>query len=158
MIVLGLAISILSGWMIFTAMRTISWRSTTGTILSGRIDSTVSGAINVYEPVLEYRYIVDGQVQTDNRYTLVPTDEDGTKEWARAILAAHPVGSTCRVWYNPRNPKQSVLRRGPRGGFYFITIFFLIMILLIGLPFVLFDVRFVRRNEVTPLDLSVRKR
>lgn len=142
LLALGLSIA-----MVVTALRTVLWRSTTGTVLSGKIQSTVSGRINLHKPIIQYEYVVAGKKYIGSRYTLVPMDDEGTEEWARGILATHPAGSKCRVFYRPGHPDASVLRRTPRASFYFLTAFFG---LVLGLGSVLGGISLHREGRKTP--------
>jgi len=54
-----------------------------------------------------YRYEVNGLSFESTRFRY--DKFFWTSEWAHNLMAAHPVGSQVRVFYNPQNPVDAVL-------------------------------------------------
>jgi len=79
-----------------------------GEILSGKVGTytTRKGRI-YYHASFNYRYVVNGQSVQGWRYRYDghPDDEAAVK----AIVDAHPRGSTVEVYYNPKDPLDAVL-------------------------------------------------
>jgi hypothetical protein len=94
----------------FRSLRSLAFRPVDGTVLAKRIDSVVSGNVNLHTPVIEYSYVVAGVQYRNSVYNLA--DEDGTEEWAASILRNYRVGAACTVYYDPSNPQFSALSVG----------------------------------------------
>jgi hypothetical protein len=121
-LIIGLLFAAFSALMLRLALRNLSqatasldWSSTAGTLVEARLWGTrnVDGKMVPAEHlVAEYRYEVSGQDYRGTAvafYTLVYPE---TTEF----VAAHPIGPSITVHYNPDAPAQSVLIRGPRPG------------------------------------------
>jgi hypothetical protein len=97
--------------MAFQCLRVLRFHSVEGTVVSKKLDSVVVGRINLHKPVIEYSYLVQRTPYTNNVFNLA--DDDGTEEWARAILRNYRVGAACTVYYDPSNPQTSALSTAP---------------------------------------------
>lgn len=64
-----------------------------------------------YSVDILYRYEVDGRTYRSNRYHFVSGSSSGY-DGKRAIVRAHPVGSTRTCYVDPADPTQAVLQRG----------------------------------------------
>ncbi len=60
-----------------------------------------------YEPLVEYRYAVDGKMLTGNRIAIGLTRLPLEK--AQEFVDKYPVGATVPVYYNPKSVKESRL-------------------------------------------------
>src|SRR5688572_12041458 len=58
-----------------------------------------------------YSYEVAGQKYTSDRYAFQAT-RSSDSQWAHDALAQNPVGATVTIYYDPRRPELSVIRRG----------------------------------------------
>jgi hypothetical protein len=107
----GGGLLIIAAVMAVEILRAVWFRSVQGTVVSTKLESVVSGRINLHKPVIEYSYVVGGTPYQNNTFTLV--DDDGTDQWARSVLEDYTVGATCTVYYNPFNPQTSALSTRP---------------------------------------------
>ena len=92
------------------------WPSTSGVMLKSELfehitkTKTASNRISTfssYEPLVEYRYTVDGKILTGNRIAIGLTRLPLEK--AQEFVDKHPIGAAVPVYYNPKNPKESRL-------------------------------------------------
>lgn len=67
-----------------------------------------------YAPDIVYSYAVEGKTYEGRRVTLVPRNYP-TQSGVNAVLAQYAVGSTPRVYYDPRDPANAVLVNQPTG-------------------------------------------
>ena len=85
-----------------------SFPSIQGEVLSSRVTTTTGskGSIH-YHVSIVYQYVVDGQTYVARRYRYDghPDNENA----ANAIVQEHPAGSKVAVFYNPRDPRDTVL-------------------------------------------------
>jgi hypothetical protein len=81
----------------------------TGTITHSELQTHTSKGNTYYTAVINYVYKVSGQTFTGDR--LVYT-EDGPGLSEPTIVSDHPVGSAVQVYYNSRNPRDSLLYPG----------------------------------------------
>lgn len=95
---------------------------------------------DVFCPVIEYQYTVDGVVRTSRK--LAMTDlHPGGKARAEAILKRYKIGGTVRVYYSPADHGDSLLEPGMRwpllgkliGGLFFFASGVLLLLVLGGL-------------------------
>ena len=82
-----------------------------------------------------YRYEVGGQTFESDRYAFQAT-RSSDSQWARDAVAQNPVGATVPIYYDPKQPQLSVMRRGLDGGDIF-TLMFLTPFHMVGLALVL---------------------
>ena len=85
-----------------------SFPSIQGEVLSSRVTTTTGSKGGIrYHVSISYQYVVDGQTYVGRRYRY-----DGhpkNEEVVNAIVHEHPAGSTAAVFYNPRDPRDTVL-------------------------------------------------
>ena len=137
-----LAIVLVSGLMtgmglmaIFIGMQEIigaysskGWPSVMGTVIRSKVlvsksSTSSSGQLSrtetSYTPDVAYRYVVDGTtIKNDNiRYGLATN-----KYISENLVKQYPVGKEVKIFYNPGNPKQSVLQPGYFGGLLLMPI------------------------------------
>jgi hypothetical protein len=81
---------------------------TQGEVLSSRVTTTTGskGSIHYHVSIL-YQYVVDGQTYEGRRYRY--DGHPGKPAVVNAVVQAHPAGSTVTVYYNPRDPRDTVL-------------------------------------------------
>ncbi|WP_081765237.1 DUF3592 domain-containing protein [Robbsia andropogonis] len=110
-----------------------SWPSVTATIEAHRVDSfSVRGRATSWRPVWLYSYDVDGvryRVDSDTLRGGYSASSYTSKDIAEENAETRPVGSKVLAYYNPQNPKQSVLDRrydGPHFDFGLSLLMFII--------------------------------
>ncbi len=85
------------------------FRPVTATVLSTRVEEHSDSDGSTYEPVVVYRYRVQGRQYTASRVT--PLKESRGGRWARRVVARYEVGSTHTAFYDPENPAEAYLLR-----------------------------------------------
>lgn len=97
---------------IFKAYRMIdgsSWPKTDGEIVKS---TTWIGVRRTVWPDIQYRYQVDGNEYTGSTISLGGLlGSFGHYEWVYDLIKEYPVGVRVTVFYNPRKPKASCLRK-----------------------------------------------
>lgn len=65
----------------------------------------------VYQPIIAYTYVVDGQTYQGSRYQYSWPGDWATnkREVAEAIIGEHPIGKAVAVHYDPTDPSQACL-------------------------------------------------
>ena len=87
------------------------WPTAQGEVRSSSVLPVHSGTDRMYRPEILYAFTVGGIEYTGVRRTLFPIQTGGTG-YAEKIVAQYPVGQRVTVYYDPRNPRESVLNRG----------------------------------------------
>lgn len=88
--------------------------SVTGTITHSELQTHTNSKGDVYYTVIiDYVYKVGGQTFTGDRLAF-SEDEPGISE--PTIVNSHPAGSAVQVYYNPRDPNESLLYPGVTAG------------------------------------------
>lgn len=103
-------------WATEQASRIVTWPSTTGTVLSSRVDAqrssnTTSGSRSStvsYVPFVERSYTVDDVEYTFDQATPMENVTRGSR-WANDIARKYNEGDTVEVFYNPDNPGESFI-------------------------------------------------
>lgn len=104
-----------------------NYKKTTATVIDGRIGTAIGGDGKVsFIPVIAYRYEVNGQEYTNDRFTQNPV---GRRQQGAVqnILNKYPSNHTIEIFYNPNNPSDSFVQKGFGGG-----INLLLMTMLVG--------------------------
>jgi len=110
MIVAGLYLSTLG-------RRTRAFTHTPGRVVVSRVEEIPAPAEEggpKFRPVVRYAYEVRGRTYESERisYGAAARADTTDPEEARRAVARHPVGSDVEVWFDPGDPRQSVLVRG----------------------------------------------
>lgn len=97
------------------ARSTASWPHVQGVVKASQIKEerhqTKSGGMYlVRKPSIRYEYTVGDAVLEGDRYCVAP--EGLTQEQAESAVRTHPAGSSTTVYYDPQDPKKSVLEVG----------------------------------------------
>lgn len=125
---------------IVNQLRSRSFASTEGRILSSKV-SEISGSDSItYGADIRYEFQVNGlRYESDRLHYGEMSTDDGV--WARKIVNTYPAGSTQPVYYDPVDPTQSVLQIGMMGQDWltlmFITPFNVCMVFFWGLQIML---------------------
>jgi hypothetical protein len=108
-------------------VRALKFLTTTGVIISSRLEEQESRgrdgfSTHTYSAVVKYQYFVAGKAYSGDRYRY-GLFFNGTS--AQQIVNEHPAGKKVGVYYNPKNPADSLLRPGLEGADLFGTMFLL---------------------------------
>jgi hypothetical protein len=91
---------------------TQTWLSTTGTVLMSSVQWKHTGNSSSTYPVVVYQYEVNGQRYQSQR---IKAGEQflnvRVMGQADATVNRYPIGATVTVYYDPKNPAESVLER-----------------------------------------------
>ena len=121
--------SVLTIFVIYKYFRFFFWKKTEGEILDKKVER-VKEIIKyeTYQPIIEYKYQVDGKEYISNKIFITPFECD--KNTAEKILNSFK-DKKVEVYYNPFNPSESILKRNLHAG----MVVMLIALLGIMLPF-----------------------
>jgi hypothetical protein len=129
---------LLLGWLTYSVigitkvMQTKSWPTTRGTVISSTIKKgTSSKGSPKYSPQITYSYNIGSVIYHSNRYS--STIARGSSDWAKQILSQYPDNEMITVYYNSKNPKESVLDTRLQSDNYwmfFSSLFFLLVVML----------------------------
>lgn len=99
-------------WRLAAGLRSCDWPSTRGTIVDAQVWQYRSAkyGTRIYAPCLTYRYSVAGQTYPGGPGVFGKTSRP------EKILCPYPPGQAITVYYDPRHPERSRLRRGNRTG------------------------------------------
>jgi len=87
------------------------WLSAEGEVRSSGVLGVDSGAsARMYRPEIVYAFSVGGIEYTGARRTLFPIQAGGTG-YAEEVAGQYLVGQRVTVYYNPQNPRESILNR-----------------------------------------------
>ncbi|MCR9216471.1 MAG: DUF3592 domain-containing protein [bacterium] len=103
-------------WATEQASRIATWPSTTGTVLSSRVDAQRSsnpspratGSTVKRIPLVDRSYTVNGTEYTFDRVTPMENVSLGSR-WASDIVARYRPSNTVQVYYNPADPGESFI-------------------------------------------------
>ena len=97
-----------------------TYRAVPGRIVTSRINTIKSNGFWYYRPRLTYQYAVGGKVYSG--HAIHGHGRVGTRQWAAAILRRYPLGARVRVWYNPQDPRETLLARPFSFAFYWMVL------------------------------------
>jgi hypothetical protein len=89
--------------------RLTTYEPVTATVLSARVQDHSDSDGTTYEPVIAYRYRVNGREYTASRVT--PLKESRSGRWAHRVTARYEVGNNYTAYYDPANPGEAFLQR-----------------------------------------------
>ncbi|HUE73064.1 MAG TPA: DUF3592 domain-containing protein [Pirellulaceae bacterium] len=111
-------------WMAATQSLTWTYASTEGTVLESRIERGAdSDGDATYDAKIRYEYDAQGQSHRGDTVRNFSMRMNGGRQEAQRIVKRFPVGKRVTVYYDPARPGQSVLKRGLRGGDFFLPLF-----------------------------------
>ena len=87
------------------------WLMAQGEVRSSSVLQVSSGTKRMYRPEILYAFTVGGVEYTGVRRTLFPLQTGGT-DYAGKVVGHYPVGQRVTVYYDPQNPRASILNRG----------------------------------------------
>jgi hypothetical protein len=100
---------------------TESWSTTTGTVRSSGIRRHNDEGTIKYAPEVDYQYSVDGQQYMSSVIRSEIFVHFNDENEARQFLRGYPPESKILVYYNPDNPKESVLQAKAAPVLHFVT-------------------------------------
>ncbi len=106
----------------------------TATVLSKEVERHTSrdsdGRTSTsYEPVVKYRYQVDGQTYTCDVVT--PLDDSGSSRWAHELIGRYQVNEETEAYHNPKEPHEAFLAK-QYSFFPYIFVLFPMLFLAVG--------------------------
>jgi len=129
---------ILFFYLLSMSFQTKKWPETLGIIIESKLcESSSSGEYNTksYKAKIRYSYIINNKEYHSTRVFWGSWIEIETPNPAKRIIKKYPSNMKVTVYYNPFNPKQSVLETGVNSVIYRILIAVVIVIsLLIYFP------------------------
>ena len=133
-----LFLSMLGAWLTYSAigtikaLQTLGWPHTAGVVISTEVKRIPSSkGPSKFSPVILYSFKIDSVDYTSDRYS--STGARGSSQWANEVVSQYWVNSPIKVFYNPHDPKKSVIDRGLQSDNYWMTIlssFFFAVVLL----------------------------
>jgi len=136
--VFGFFLTLLLAWFIYSAigftkgLSTLGWPETQGKVITCYVKRVPSSkGPSKFQPVISYSYEINSVEYVSDRYS--STMARGSSLWASEVISQHPVNSSIQVFYNPKNPKDSVLNPGLQSDDNWMTIlssFFFVVVLL----------------------------
>jgi hypothetical protein len=111
--------------LVYQARKTKQWNTTTGKILASELsdfglDTNNTG--KTYKARIKYQYIVTGKKYVSRKIYYGGWIAISFSSYMRTLVAQYNVGEECTVYYNPRNPKKSVLKTGTVLPVYFLLL------------------------------------
>ncbi len=103
----GVLITCFFIWSAPLGLSTYGWRQTTGEVL--RVAMEPNGKGTQRDPTIQYRYQIDGQYLTNDRFWYAMRNDTGR---IKQIVNDYPKGSAITVYYDPSRPSRSVLIKG----------------------------------------------
>lgn len=128
----------LLGYNFYRQVRATHFAQTTGQVTASEVTHhRGSKGGTTYGVSIHYTYTVDGRKFSGQRYRYADWSSSDSK-WAYEAVAQNAVGATVPVFYDPKNPEDSLLSPGVTGGdcfmLLFLTPFNVVMLGLWSLP------------------------
>jgi hypothetical protein len=118
-------VSVFDGFVLTGVVRQVraqSFLSTTGRVTHSEVTSHSGRRSRTYGAKIEFDYSVGGDSFHGDRVRYGAMSSSDAA-WARAVAAAHPVGSTAKVFYNPADARDALLQPGLEGGDLMLLLF-----------------------------------
>ena len=126
-LLIGLLLLILFLKNVYFGYKSNFWSETTAEVISSKLSVSEDGSSYSYNIFVNYKYSVKGKVYENDRINFwYRNARDGTL--ARNLIHEYRAGVIVPVYYNPKDPNQSVLEKGYSLNF-FILFFILICLL-----------------------------
>ena len=103
---------------IMRMIEAIGWTQTSCEILSSRVIASSASDGPTYRVEVSYSYLVDGLAHVGDRYKFVSASTSGRQRKLATVERLAP-GMRVSCWYDPDNPAESVIVRGPTGDLAF---------------------------------------
>ena len=114
-------------YLFYRLIRIYLWKKTQGEIIQSEIKKNEKiVAYDYYYPLIKYKYVVNGKEFISDRIFL--TDIASDYKTIEKIVKNYPVGKKVKVFYNPFNPKEAVLKRNFHTGMFIQALVFFSML------------------------------
>lgn len=149
-IVCSLIILLYGVYLTFKSRSTKEWSKTKGVVIKSEVykETTPSGMDGTslsFKTLIEYKYKADDEEHISKRVFYGDTIGTSLPFKSKKLIKQYPIDSEVIVYYNPVNPKESVLQKGLN--FIIIEIYFLgSTILVIGFIFMFTDLLTILQN------------
>ncbi|MDP6543005.1 MAG: DUF3592 domain-containing protein [Phycisphaerae bacterium] len=126
--------------------------STEGEVIASKVKTNPGDSDSgpTYEPLIKYRYVVNGREHTSMRYAYGSFASSSNHGNASEIVDDHPPGRKITVWYDPRKPTEATISLETPSLCYFLLLF-LQPFILVGIGGIVYTVttpyRFRRDRE-----------
>jgi Protein of unknown function (DUF3592) len=108
-IAVGICIGVYFAWTLKRQLATSKWFAASGKVLESRILDHGSSL----EPYVKYSYVVRGQTYISER--MAPNayvyDQPASMSSINRMIAPYAVGKTIKVYFDPNNPQDAVLKK-----------------------------------------------
>ena len=116
LLVLFIGLSIIffaqGGMILYKAFNSAKWPAAAGTIVSSNVSHHLGGKSAPYSsPDITYRYKVGPTIYFNDNIAYAPLNSSNESK-VRQITDRYPVGQVVTVYYDPSNPRDSVLEPG----------------------------------------------
>lgn len=123
-LIAGLAVLGYSGYCIYKGYESLAWPRTTGIINDSYVErqsrrsSETHGSTYKYVARIRYSYSISGSKSFTSGQIGYGKNEYTSRNKVKTenYLRQFPVGKSVKVFYNPVNPEQAVLKQGITGG------------------------------------------
>ncbi len=126
--VLGIGFLSVGAFLYIQGTRSLSWVEIEGEMVNSKIDShrrqSSEGRSRSYLTLkVSYRYTVDGETYTNDRYNVGTNIVGRFAGWGGASARSEEYREKLNLFYNPSNPSESVLTKGvPKAGHRNLTV------------------------------------
>jgi hypothetical protein len=111
-----------SGYNVFKQIQSRDYPSVAGTVTHSEVTTRHSSKGGTsYQAGISYRFEHGGTTFTGGRLRFNAAQSSSTS--ANSLVAAHPAGSTVQVFYNPKDPAESLLFPGLNGSDFMLVLF-----------------------------------
>ncbi|NPA13406.1 MAG: DUF3592 domain-containing protein [Aquificae bacterium] len=114
-------------FLFYRLVRVYFWKKTEGVVLKSSLRKDISTiSYDYFYPDVEYKYTVKGKEYISNKVFLTEiASDEGT---IKRLISQFPEGAKVKVYYNPLNPKEAVLKRSYHAGMFIQTLVFVSML------------------------------
>lgn len=102
-------------FLVYRAKKNKQWNTTNGKILVSELSGFTWDTDNTgqsYTVKIKYQYIVDGEKYISKKVYYGDWIAISFSSYMQTMVAQYKVGGGCTVYYNPQNPRKSVLKSG----------------------------------------------
>jgi hypothetical protein len=108
-IAVGICVGIYFLWTLKRQLATGKWIAVSGKVLESRILDHGSSL----EPYVKFNYVVRGATYIADKFSPNPHvySQPASESSLNRMIAPYPVGKTIKVYFDPQNPQNAVLRK-----------------------------------------------
>ena len=100
-------------FLMFKNISTYFWPKTKGTIVKSEIEVRKDIDGDIFVPLIEYEYSINGNIYRNNQVSFGLTAY-GKKPYSQKIINKFPINNTINVFYNPNKHNLAILLPGLR--------------------------------------------